>query len=305
MQDDERNWVARFLAHLANERRVSPLTVTGYRHDLDTVVDFCAGQGIPGWQALDTHGVRAYVAAQHRRGLSGRSLQRRLSALRTFYRFLLRENAATRNPATGVSAPKTPRKLPKTLDADQVGTLLALDPTDTLSTRDLAIMELFYSSGLRLAELATLAISDIDLADQTVRVTGKGRKTRVVPVGRHAVTALRAWYKLRPLIAAPETGTVFVSRAGGALTPRAIQQRVRQWAQRRGLEQHVHPHMLRHSFASHLLESSGNLRAVQELLGHADISTTQIYTHLDFQHLTKVYDQAHPRAQRKPGKLEK
>lgn len=294
-----------FLAHLANERRVSPLTVAAYHRDLATIVAFCRTANIPDWQSLDAHGVRAYVAAQHRQGLSGKSLQRRLSALRTLYNFLLRENLVTRNPALGVTAPKTPRKLPKTLDADQIGTLLDLRADDTLAVRDLAIMELFYSSGLRLSELASIVLNDLDLNDHTVRVTGKGRKTRVVPVGRQATTALRAWLTVRALLVTPDCETLFVGRTGKKLTPRAIQQRVRHRARQRGIEQHVHPHMLRHSFASHLLESSGNLRAVQELLGHADISTTQIYTHLDFQHLSKIYDQAHPRARRKTGKLEK
>ena len=301
----EDEWVHCFLAHLENERRLSPLTVKNYHIDLQTVVAFCKNQHIPEWRALDTHRVRAYVASQHRGGLSGRSLQRRLSALRTFFNYLLRENIVASNPAVGVAAPKSPRKLPKTLDVDQIGSLLDIRTGDSLALRDLAMMELFYSSGLRLSELVHLTIGAIDLKDQTVRVTGKGNKTRIVPVGAQAVKAIRAWLNVRPLLAQPETQALFVNRSGKALTQRAVQQRIQLWARKQGLDRHVHPHMLRHSFASHLLESSGNLRAVQELLGHADIATTQIYTHLDFQHLSKVYDQAHPRARRKPAKLEK
>ena len=226
-------------------------------------------------------------------------------AARTFYNFLLREGACQCNPAAGVRAPKVKKRLPTTLDADQMGRLLEFRADGTLSTRDKALMELFYSSGLRLSELVGLDLCALALADRTVRVLGKGAKTRVVPMGRFAVAAIRQWLTERSALlnaaqAADPAGALFVGRSGRRLTARAVQLRVEIWARRQGLGVHVHPHMFRHSFASHLLESSGDLRGVQELLGHADIGTTQIYTHLNFQHLAKVYDAAHPRARRRP-----
>jgi integrase/recombinase XerC len=226
-------------------------------------------------------------------------VQRRLSAVRSFYAFLIREGIMRVNPATDIRAPKSARHLPQTLDADQMGRLLDVAVETPLDARDLALMELFYSSGLRLAELVALDLTSIDLADRTVRVVGKGNKTRIVPVGRKAVTALRAWLRERSGMAAPETPALFVGRNGGRLGARAIQLRVAAAARRQGLPMGVHPHLFRHSFATHLLESSQDLRGVQELLGHADISTTQVYTHLDFQHLARIYDEAHPRARRK------
>jgi integrase/recombinase XerC len=239
------------------------------------------------------------VSALHRRGLSGKSIQRALSALRSFYRYLLREKIVTCNPASGVSAPKSARRLPDTLNADQAARLVALEARDPLAVRDRAMLELLYSSGLRLSELVNLNIPELDLSAGSVRVTGKGRKVREVPVGAKARAALRDWLAVRTEFARTEEAAVFVARNGRRLGARAVQQRLRQWAKRQGLEVPVHPHMLRHSFASHVLESSGDLRAVQEMLGHANISTTQIYTHLDFQHLAGVYDKAHPRARRK------
>jgi len=220
-------------------------------------------------------------------------------ALRSFFRWMLREGIAQHNPAEAVRAPKSPRHLPATLDADMIGQLLDI-PTDTpLAVRDKAMMELFYSSGLRLSELAGLHWLQLDLSSGMVTVTGKGNRDRMVPVGRIAVEALLEWRKVRGQYAAFEEPHVFVSQRGKPISPRTIQARVRYWAKRQGMPQNVYPHLLRHSFASHMLESSGDLRAVQELLGHADISTTQIYTHLDFQHLAKVYDKAHPRAKKK------
>jgi integrase/recombinase XerC len=264
------------------------------------------------WAALDSQHVRSFAAHSHAGGLSPKSIQRRLSAVRSFYEFLLREapSEAARgqrgrgarvaaNPALEVRAPKAARRLPQTLDADQMARLLEIPAGGGLTARDRALMELLYSSGLRLAELVALDVGDIDLKDRTVRVLGKGRKSRIVPVGRLALASLRAWLKERASLAAADELALFVGRGGRRLGPRAIQARVDYWAKRQGLGVHVHPHLFRHSFASHLLESGGELRGVQELLGHADISTTQIYTHLDFQHLARIYDAAHPRARRK------
>jgi len=290
--------VEHFLHYLAIERRLSPHTLSNYRRDLKQARDFFAHQGLSDWPQATAHHLRALVAARHRAGIGGRSLQRLLSALRSFYRYLLREGAVGANPAQGIRAPKAPRRLPKALDVDQTAQLLNWNSDEPLAIRDRAIMELMYSSGLRLNEVIQLDAPDIDLKDATVRVTGKGRKVRVVPVGRHARDALNAWLKVRRDLPGQESA-LFLNRKGGRLSPRTVQQRLQQWGATRGLPARLHPHMLRHSCASHVLESSGDLRAVQELLGHADIATTQIYTHLDFQHLAKVYDNAHPRAKKK------
>ena len=298
MQLAERDWIDRFLSHLAHERRMSAHTIAAYRHDLLVLAEFAGRRGLTGWAAVDHSGIRAFAAAQYGAALSPRSIQRRLSAARTFYDFLMREDHCARNPALDVRAPKTKKRLPGTLDADQMGRLLSFRVDDTLSARDKAIMELFYSSGLRLAELAGLRLEAVDLADRTVRVLGKGNKTRIVPVGRQAADALRRWLQERTGLAKAGVDTLFVSQRGHPLSVRTVQLRVGAWGRRMGLGVHVHPHMFRHSFATHLLESSGNLRGVQELLGHADIATTQIYTHLDFQHLATVYESAHPRARR-------
>jgi len=291
--------VKRFLASLRSERRLSQHTADAYARDLDALVAYCREQRIVHWTKLDQQHVRSFAAQSHRRGLSARSIQRRLSAVRTYCGFLIREGELRSNPALDVQAPKARRRLPVTLDADTMARLLEFRTDGRLGVRDKAIMELFYSSGLRLAELIGLDLPDIDLRDRTVRVLGKGRKARIVPVGRHAVEALQRWLRERTAIAGVGETAVFVGVNGRRLGPRVVQRRVAQWALRQGLPEHVHPHMFRHSFASHLLESSGDLRAVQELLGHANISTTQVYTHLDFQHLAKVYDAAHPRARRR------
>ena len=313
----------KFFTHLRDERRCSPHTLESYRQALNKFTAFCTQHTID-WQALTSHQVRALAAAQHRTGLSARSIQHLLSVVRSFCDYLLREGVLLSNPAVGVRAPKSPRKLPKTLDVDQMGRLLEpqmsclLEPqagnpskpntpsnkSQILQIRDLAILELMYSSGLRLSELTNLECADLDLADAVVRVVGKGNKTRIVPVGRYAIAALNRWLQHRsslvPLaLEFQGEAALFVGARGVRLTPRAVQLRVRQWAATHSSVGHVHPHMLRHSFASHLLESSGDLRAVQELLGHADLSTTQIYTHLDFQHLATVYDSAHPRAKKR------
>jgi integrase/recombinase XerC len=273
-------------------------TVAAYGHDLQTLAAFCAKRRLRAWSELDHALMRTFAAALHGAGQSPRSIQRRLSAARTFYEFLMREGHAARNPAIDVRAPKTKKRLPATLDADQMGRLLAFRVDDSLSARDKAIMELFYSSGLRLAELVGLTLAAIDFADRTVRVLGKGGKTRIVPVGRQAIAALKQWLSARAGLVQEDVQALFVGRGGRPLSTRAVQLRVGAWGRRQGIGIHMHPHMFRHSFATHLLESSGDLRGVQELLGHADVGTTQIYTHLDFQHLAAVYDAAHPRARR-------
>jgi len=298
MNTTEAQRIEQFLHHLNVERRLSPHTLSNYRRDLEQARDFAAGQDLTSWRDLTTHHLRSLVAAQHRAGIGGRSLQRLLSALRSFYQYLLREGLVNANPAVGLRAPKSPRRLPKTLDVDQTTRLLDWDSNEPLAIRDRAIMELLYSSGLRLSELLNLEVSDLDLKDGTVRVTGKGRKTRVVPVGRHARNALQQWLGIRATFTT-QASALFLSRRGERLAPRTLQQRLQQWGNKRGLPMRLHPHMLRHSCASHVLESSSDLRAVQELLGHADIATTQIYTHLDFQHLARIYDDAHPRARKK------
>jgi integrase/recombinase XerC len=296
--------IAAFLEHLRHERRVSPRTVEGYAHDLGLFTQWLAQASVTDWGAVTEHHVRGFVGQRRRKGIAGRSVQRALSALRTFFRYLLREGAAAGNPAMGVRAPKTPRKLPATLDPDQLARLLDEPGDERLAVRDAAMMELFYSSGLRLAELVGLDLARLDLDDATVEVLGKGAKTRRVPVGRLALDALRRWLVARTSMAAADETAVFVSERGRRIHPRTVQARLRRRAIERGATRHLHPHLLRHSFASHLLESSGDLRAVQELLGHANIGTTQIYTHVDFQHLAQAYDAAHPRARRKPEKKE-
>ena len=292
-------WIERFISHLTHERRASRHTAASYRRDLDQLAGYCARERIATPADLALEQVRRFAATRHRAGSDPRSVARALSAVRSFYEFLIREGAVGANPAKGVRAPKAEKRLPRTLDADQVGRLLEIPGDDAVVLRDRAIMELLYSSGLRLAELCALELGDVDLKDATVRVTGKGSKTRIVPVGRHAREAIARWYKSRALLAAPDTTAMFVGVRGARISPRVVEQRLDHWALAQGIGFKVHPHMLRHSFASHLLESSGDLRAVQELLGHANISTTQVYTHLDFQHLAKTYDAAHPRAKAK------
>jgi integrase/recombinase XerC len=248
---------------------------------------------------VTAHDIRAFAARQHRAGLSGRSIQRQLSSLRGLFRFLLREGAARSNPALGIRAPKSPRKLPQTLDPDQAARLMTAPATGPDAARDHAILELFYSSGLRLSELTGLDVDAVDFAAGQVRVTGKGNKTRLLPVGSKALAALRAWLAERAARVPPEQPALFTGRLGRRISGGQVQKITAAAARAAGLGVHVHPHMLRHSFATHLLESCGDLKAVQELLGHADIATTQVYTHLDFQHLARVYDAAHPRARRR------
>ncbi len=256
-------------------------------------------RGIDGWSALSAHDVRAYVAQRHHEGVSARTIARELSTLRSFFHFLMREGHAEVNPAAEVRAPKVRRRLPEVLDVDEMARLLEIRGESPLAVRDLAMMELLYSSGLRLSELVSLNLTDLDLHEGLVRVIGKGNRERVLPVGRVARTALQRWLSKRAAYASAEETALFISKQGRRLGRRAVEKRLQQWGIQQGLSSRVHPHRLRHSFASHLLESSGDLRAVQELLGHADISTTQIYTHLDFQHLAEVYDSTHPRARKK------
>ncbi len=278
---------------------LSEHTRSAYQRDLTYLQKFCDKQDINKWSDLDGRQVRGFVASRHREGIGGRSLQRNLSAIRSFYRYLLEEAKVKNNPAEGIIAPKTPRKLPNVLDADQTVQLVEIDDQDGLALRDRAMLELIYSSGLRLAELISINMGDIDFGDRILTVTGKGKKMRSVPVGQHAIQAIKNWLKIRQSMVNQNEDALFISQRGKRISPRSVQERLKQWAIKQGLPSHVHPHMLRHSFASHMLESSGDLRAVQELLGHADISTTQVYTHLDFQHLAQVYDKSHPRAHRK------
>lgn len=296
--------IDRFVASLRTERRLSRHTDAAYRRDLAAFLGWCRKAQLTRWSELDAQHLRNFAAASHRAGLAPRSIQRRLSALRTFFGFLIREGALKRNPAVEVRAPKGAKRLPQALDVDRMARLLDAPVADRpaageLDRRDRAMLELFYSSGLRLAELVGLDVGDVDLPDRTVRVLGKGGKTRIVPVGAKAAAAVGVWLKERPAVAAGDERAMFVGRNGGRLGVRAVQLRVDAWARRHGLDVKVHPHLFRHSFATHLLESSHDLRGVQELLGHANIATTQVYTHLDFQHLARVYDAAHPRARRR------
>lgn len=301
MDSAQRQQSERFLAHLSLERRLSDHTVTAYRRDLACLAEFCDREDIAHWRDLKVHHLRRFAALSHGSGLNPRSIQRRLSGARSFLKYLIREGELTQNPAVGVSAPRAARRLPTTLDVDQMAHLLEIKGEDPVTVRDRAMLELLYSSGLRLAELVGLDLGDVDLADGMVRVTGKGQKTRLVPVGRVARQALRSWLKTRTGMAAVDDKAVFTGVRGQRISPRSVQARVSYWARRSGLGQRVHPHLFRHSFATHVLESSGDLRGVQEMLGHANISTTQIYTHLDFQHLAQIYDKAHPRARKKSG----
>ncbi len=277
---------------------MSPATLDAYQRDLGFFATYAEKREIERAQDISEADIRAFAAAEHRRGLNPRSIQRRLSALRRFFRFLREQGTLKDDPSKGVRAPKVRRRLPEALDVDQVLALLEIPDDGDLSVRDRAMLELFYGGGLRLSELAGLHWNQVDFGEGMVRVLGKGRKERLVPIGRQAIESLRRWRSVHGTFENGRPLSVFTGLNGKPLTTRAIQKRVAYWSQRQGLDQRVHPHQLRHSFASHILESSGDLRAVQELLGHANLSTTQIYTHLDFQHLAKVYDQTHPRAKK-------
>ena len=287
--------VEEFLSHLAVERRMSAHTLDAYRRDLVVLAQWAQAQSRDVLM-LQGDDLRAFVASEHRRGLSPKSLQRRLSACRSFYRWMLRLGRIAASPADAIRAPKAGRKLPQVLDVDEAVQLVEVSTDGPLGVRDRALLELFYSSGLRVSEVCALRWGDLDFAQGLVTVLGKGSKQRVVPVGSHARTALQA---LREQAGGTTEAFVFPGRGGNRISTRAVQLRMRHVARQQGVFKRVHPHLLRHSFASHMLESSGDLRGVQELLGHADIATTQIYTHLDFQHLAKVSDAAHPRAKRK------
>lgn len=288
-----------FLQQLKVEKRASEHTVKSYQRDLQRLVAYCEQHNVDCWADLSSTDVLKHIAERHRLGLSSTSLQRELSASRSFYLFLMKTGQVDINPALHVKAPKQARKLPKTLDVDQVSALLDADANSILELRDVAMFELFYSSGLRLSELHELNLEDIDLHDKQLKVVkGKGGRSRLLPVGTEAISALQAWLKVRSPAMDRQENAVFTSVKGKRLGQRSIQLRLKQWCRKKGVTEAVHPHMLRHSFASHLLEASQDLRSVQELLGHENISTTQIYTHLDFQHLAEVYDQAHPRAKK-------
>jgi integrase/recombinase XerC len=294
-----KDWIDKFIAHLEYERRLSPLTCKHYRRDLEAFVSFCDEIDVGSWADIDSETVRAFAGTSYRRGLSARSIQRRLSAARTFFRYLSREKYIKRNPISSVPAPKHKKRLPENLDADRMARLLDIKGDGAIVDRDRAMLELLYSSGLRLAELIDLNVGDMDPNDATVQVTGKGNKDRIVPVGRKALQALASWHKSRPAMATADEKALFVSNRGQRLSPRSVQARVSYWAKRQGIDSKVYPHLFRHSLATHMLESSHDLRGVQELLGHTNISTTQVYTHLDFQHLAQIYDKTHPRARKK------
>ena len=300
MHDDDKQLLSNFLAQLTIEKRASQYTVKSYKRDLNCLSTYCESKSISLWTDLKQTDIRSYMASRHRQGLSSTSLQRELSAIRSFFNFLLKNQLTDNNPGQYIKAPKKTRKLPKTLDVDQIKSLLEAGTNSTIEIRDLAMFELFYSSGIRLSELAQLNLTDIDLTDKSLMVrSGKGGKSRMLPIGSKAVVAINTWLEHRIKSATSTETALFISTRGTRLGQRSIELRLKQWCKKKGIAENIHPHMLRHSFATHLLESSQDLRAVQELLGHSNISTTQIYTHLDFQHLADVYDRAHPRAKRK------
>lgn len=292
-------YLSGYLAWLRNEKQYSALTAENYSRDLGHLFELAAE--IP-LTDLKIHHIRRYIAQLHSQGLGGRSLARLLSAWRGFFTYLMRDHGLADNPCIGLRAPKSPRTLPQALSPDEAARMLDLPTDSNEAIRDKAILELFYSSGLRLAELVGLDLEPMraDIAAGEVRVTGKGSKTRIVPLGRFAINALKVWLVARDQLAKTGETALFVGQRGSRISPRVVQLRMKQWGIKQGITSNVHPHLLRHSFATHVLQSSGDLRAVQEMLGHASISTTQVYTHLDFQYLSKIYDAAHPRARKKP-----
>lgn len=287
---------AAFIDHLTYERRLSPLTSTSYARDIRILLGYLSSADLAQVQLT---AIRQIIAQLHGKGFSSKSLSRMLSAWRGFYRYLIRDHHFQHNPCQGVRVPKSAQKLPHVLSPDETAQLLNFSPNDVLTTRDSAMFELFYSSGLRLAELAQLNPADVNFEEGTIKVLGKGGKTRIVPAGAQALQALKLWLEQRAQLLKPGVTALFLSHRGSAISVRTIAYRLKQRGMLQGLQQNVHPHILRHSFASHVLQSSGDLRAVQEMLGHVHITSTQVYTHLDFQHLAKVYDAAHPRAKRK------
>jgi integrase/recombinase XerC len=289
--------ISAYIAHLSQERRLAPLTCESYQHDLNLLLGFADETPL---EQLQPHHIRRFVAQRHGKQCSGKTLARMLSAWRGFYRYLAKKHGCASNPCAGIRAPKSSKTLPHALSPDEAAKLLDFSvEDDVMALRDKALFELCYSSGLRLAELASVKPENLNLAEGMVRITGKGGKTRIVPVGSKAIHALREWIRHRENLSKPGESGLFISRHGKNISRRSISQRLKIWAARQGISINVHPHMLRHSFASHVLQSSGDLRSVQEMLGHSSISTTQIYTHLDFQHLSKIYDTAHPRAKKK------
>jgi integrase/recombinase XerC len=300
MHSDAEQMLADFFNQLKIEKRASVHTIKSYQQDIKRLICYCTDKAISHWTDLRQSDIRSHIANRHRQSISSKSLQRELSAIRSFYNFLLKNRLADANPAEHVQAPKQARKLPKTLDVDQIKGLLEAGANSLLEIRDVAMFELLYSSGLRLSELTALNLGDLDLPDNSLIVRiGKGSKSRVLPIGSKAITAIENWLLQRAKNSIASEPALFISTRGRRLGQRGIQLRLEQWCKKKDIAKHIHPHMLRHSFASHLLESSRDLRAVQELLGHSNISTTQIYTHLDFQHLSEIYDKAHPRAKKK------
>lgn len=294
--------LTRFFRYLSHEKGYSKHTCAAYRRDLQALLAHCQSEHLTDWQCLTPKHLQHFIAAHHRRGLAATSVRRMLSSCRRFFHYLIQQGQLEHNPAQQVHSPKVHKKLPAVLDVDEVNQLLQATHTqDPLKIRDLALTELIYSSGLRVSEAANIDLIDLDLCARQVTVTGKGQKMRQLPVGQHACEAITHWLPQRQRLARNEEQALFLNNQGRRLSVRSIQQRLKTLAVQQQLDQPVHPHMLRHAFATHLLESSGDLRAVQELLGHADISTTQIYTHLNFQHLAQVYDAAHPRAKKRPS----
>ena len=302
MLKNEKNLITKFINHLEIERRLSPLTCKHYRRDIEALYQYCRKSKIDLWQDLNCEHIRDYSAKSYRNGLSSRSIQRRLSATRTFFRYLLREKHVNKNPVESVTAPKSDKRLPENIDADRMAKLLDIKGDGPIFFRDHAILELLYSCGLRLGELTNLNLNDIDFLDKTVHAHGKGNKDRILPIGQYAIRAIKKWRSERHKLAKNNEKALFVSSRGKRLSARSVQSRVSHWAKQQGIDSKVYPHLFRHSFATHLLESSHDLRGVQELLGHANISTTQVYTHLDFQHLAQIYDQTHPRAKKRKNK---
>lgn len=288
------DYLANYLDHLTFERGLSPLTRENYARDIKALIELAESLA----ETQPAH-IRRYIGSLHARGLGGKSIARMLSSWRGFFNYLIQHHSFNSNPCIGMKAPKSPKTLPQALSIDQTIKFVSIEGDEPLTLRDHAIVELFYSSGLRLAELIGLNIDALDFSTGTVTVTGKGNKTRIVPMGSHAINAIQKWLEARANIAKADPQAVFVNQQGRRISARGVQYRLKEWAIKQGISSNVHPHMLRHSFASHVLQSSGDLRAVQEMLGHANISTTQVYTHLDFQHLAKVYDAAHPRARKK------
>ncbi|PWK52796.1 tyrosine recombinase XerC [Pleionea mediterranea] len=290
----------RYLAYIAVEKNLSEKTINSYAVTLQAFINFLSARNIDNSKDVSVHTLRGYLAQLHKQGLKSKSIAQKMSSIRSFFSFLAQQKLIDINPAKGLRTPKIEKHLPKTLDVDEVSIFLdQIQAVDFISSRDKAIMELFYSSGIRLSELQGLTLDDFDLNDAFIRVTGKGNKTRIAPIGQKAMASLKVWLTFRKLHATDDQTAMFITSSGNVLKQRSIQARLEYWGKQLALPARLHPHKLRHSCASHFLESSSDLRAVQELLGHADLSTTQIYTHLDFQHLANVYDSAHPRAKKK------